>query len=186
MRIIKIVAIVCCLAYILSSCKLSKSNNEQEQVLYNIPKIETTTSAFHIAEKNKIRLSTIDFIFPEEYEITSSNGEVVLQNKIEPIQITIEDKTSENIDLKEYIQDNINSLKQLGLSPQKIESVKLGEYLGERFIVDTFDITNEEIRMFCYFLEINNSKVLINIISENGAIVETEDADDYVCSIKFE
>lgn len=186
MRTVKLVVIICSLLFLFSSCKISDSKYEQNKIAYNIPEIETTTMAFQIIENNKIQLSTLSFCFPQNYEILSSNGEVVLQNKSHPIQLTVEDKTNEIEFYDDYIQETIASLKNLGLSPQTIESVKIGDYSGKRFIVDTFDIENSEIRMFCYFLEVKDSKVLVNVISIGREIVESLDADMIVSSIKFE
>ena len=86
----------------------------------------------------------------------------------------------------DYIKDTIASMKQMGLLPEAVETTKIGNFYAKRFIVDTFDITNSNIRMFCYFIDMNDSKIIINVISKNSEIVDAVDADELVSSIKFE
>lgn len=185
MRLVKIIVLIYALLFSFVSCKLSDSSNEKEQVSYQIPIVESTTSSFQITN-DKVKLSTSSFFIPQNFELESSNGELIFNAKDSSVQFTVEDKTKEISNFDDYIQDTITSLKQMGLLPEAVETTKIGNFYAKRFIVDTFDITNSNIRMFCYFIDMNDSKIIINVISKNSEIVDAVDADELVSSIKFE
>lgn len=185
MKLIKIILLICALLFSFVSCKLSTPSNEKEQISYHIPIVESTTSSFQITN-DKVKLSTLTFFIPQNFDLKSSGGELVFNAKDSSVQLTVEDKTKDISNFDDYIQDTISSLKQMGLSPGTVETTKIGNFYAKRFVVDTFDIKNSNIRMFCYFLEINDSKVLVNVISNGGEIIETHDADIIVSEIKFE
>ncbi len=186
MRLVKIIVLICTLLFLFASCKNFASNHEKEQISYNIPTIEATTASFQIMDDNKVKLSTLNFFIPQDFEVNPSISELVLEAKDSTIQFTVEDKTNDVSNFDDYIQDTIVSLKQMGLSPETVESTKIGDFYAKRFIVDTFDITSSNIRMFCYFVDMNDSKVIINVISKNKEMINTADADKFVSSIKFE
>lgn len=186
MRLVKIIVIICALLFLFVSCKLSTPNNEKEQISYHIPTIESTTSAFQIMDDNKVKLSTLSFFIPEDFKIKPSNGELVVEAKNSTVQFTIEEKTNDIDNFDNYIQETIVSLEQMGLSPETVESTKIKGHSAKRFIVDSFDITSSNIRIFCYFIDINDSKIVINVISKDMEINDATDADKFVSSIEFD
>lgn len=185
MRLIKLISLVCVLMTILVSCKISNSNEKKESVSYSIPTIETTALSHQILDNNKVRLATISFYIPTDFKLKNKSSDLLFENDNGLIQFNIEDKTKNISDIDNYIQKTVFSLKQKGLNPGEVESIIIGEYEAKRFIFSAFDITNSDITYFCYFLEIGNSKVVVNLISKNKAVVDTAQADELVTGIKF-
>ena len=73
----------------------------------------------------------------------------------------------------------------MGLSPSETEETDLGSYHAKRFIFDTFDMTSSNVTYYCYFMTIDNSKILVNVISKDGKISSAEESDSFVQSIEF-
>lgn len=168
-----------------TSCKLSSLTNEREDISYYIPTVEKTTASFYMIGENEVQLSNISFYIPENFEVKSKNGELTLEDEKRKLQFTVEDKTDDITDLDKYIQETIISLKQMGLSAGEIEPTTIGSYTAKRFTVDTFDITSSSIRMFCYFINIGDSKIILNVISRGNELRETLEADEFVSEIQF-
>lgn len=185
MKLIKIITLICVVVVLSTSCKISNTSNEREPISYNIPIAETTTLSYQIADDNQINLSTISFKIPPGFNAANEDGELILENENGSIQINIQDKTNEIENFDDFIQEKISFLKQVGLTPSETESVALGKYNAKRFISETISITGYDTRYFCYFIGINNSKVAVDIVSMDGEISDTLQADELIKNINF-
>lgn len=186
MKLIKIITLICVVVVLSTSCKISNTSNEREPVSYNIPIAESATSSYQIADDNQINLSTISFKIPLGFNVANEDGELILENENGSIQINIQDKTNEIEDFDDFIQEKISFLKQVGLTPSETESITLGKHNAKRFISETINITGYDTRYFCYFIEINGSKIVIDIVSKDEALLDDSQADELVANIKFE
>ena len=187
MKYTKIFVVISILLFMLASCKVSDtSKKENEQVSYYIPIVEETTASFQMIGENEVQLSNVSFQIPEDFEVKSNDGELLLENEKRSLQITVEDKTEDITNWDNYIQETISSLELMGLSTDKVETTTLGSYSAKRFIVDTFDITSSSIRIFCYFVDMDDSKVVINVISRGDELKEVTEADNFISAIEFE
>lgn len=111
--------------------------------------------------------------------------ELLLESKESTVEISVEDVTEAVEFFEKHIQETIDSLRQLGLSPSAVEDIYLRNGIAKRLSVNTIDTTSSNVKFFCYFIEINNSKIIVNIISKDGEIITTEQADEMINKIEF-
>lgn len=184
MKLIKVLSLICSLFLLFASCKVSDSNNEEKQISYYIPTVIITTLPYEVIN-DVVNLSTISFHIPQNFELESESGELLLKYKGTTVELIIEDKTDLLTDFDEYIQETIDSLIQMGLSPSVVEETDIRNNIAKRFTVNTFDTTSSNVRFFCYFIEINNSKIIVNVTSKDGEIITVEQADEMINKIEF-
>lgn len=184
MKTIRILLSICLFLVLFTSCKATESNNETESVSYYIPTIEEKTLAYQVND-NKVCLSTISFYIPQNFEPKDENGELLLKSKESTVEISVEDVTEAVEFFEKHIQETIDSLRQLGLFPSAVEDIYLRNGIAKRLSVNTIDTTSSNVKFFCYFIEINNSKIIVNIISKDGEIITTEQADEMINKIEF-
>lgn len=172
------------LFFLFSSCKISNLNNEEEYISYYVPTVITTTLPYEVIN-DMVNLSTISFYIPQNFFLESKNGELLLKSIESTVEISVEDITKSTTDFDEYIQETIDSLREMGLYPSKVEEADIKNCVAKRVAVNTFDVTSSDVRIYCYFVEINNSKIVVNIISKDGEIITSEQADELVNRIEF-
>ncbi len=167
-----------------AACKVSNTKQDiHESISYNVPTIESTTLSYFIDANNQINLMNFSFQIPQNFTIEDNEQELILKNEDGSIQFSVEDKTNEIINMDNYIEETKQSIEQMGLSPQETKNVHIVDCSAKKFIFDTFDIANEKITYYCYFVETENSKLLINVISKNETILNEEIADEFVSNI---
>lgn len=184
MKTIKILLLICLLSALFTSCKVSNSNNETETVSYFIPTFETTTLSYELID-DVVTISSISFHISQSFEVESKSEGVLLKSKENTLEVSFEDVTDLVTDFDKYIRETVDYFRQVGLSPSDVEETNIRNYTAQRFAINTFDLTSSDVKIFCYFIEMNECNFVVSVVSKDEEIITAEQADEFLETIDF-
>lgn len=167
---------------LLSSCSVVK-RQEDKPILYSAPATETTISNYIIINENTVDLSTVDIHIPENFEIDYGSDVLVLED--ENIELSIEDKTTAISSFDEYISQTTDYLSQMGVVVNDVEELTINNNKAKKVLIESFDIKNRDACCYLYFVEVNNSKIVITLSINDKAEISSEQADTLVSTVEI-
>lgn len=185
MKSIKSLLLICLIFLLLTSCRVSNSNHETETTAsYFIPTIETTTMSYELIG-DVVTISSISFRIPQSFEVGTKSDALLLKSKENTLEVSFEDVTDLATDFDKYIRESVYYFRQMGLYPSDVEETHIRNYTAKRFTINTFDLTSSDIKIFCYFIEMNECKFVVSVVSRDNEIITAEQADEFFETIDF-
>lgn len=86
--------------------------------------------------------------------------ELLLESKESTVEISVEDVTEAVEFFEKHIQETIDSLRQLGLSPSAVEDIYLRNGIAKRLSVNTIDTTSSNVKFFVTSLKLTTVRLL--------------------------